>query len=176
MASSFLFLDGIEPFFAHQFSMTKTTKLFSSIFDLGPNAQNLLPKNCTKSPISRLVWQIDRRCLGLDGVFGDGRFNGTMQNVVGRPLLPCQRNLGGNLGFFYKIAYKSPCMAHRPETFGPTRGPTRGPNPCCHGNDIWPRRGYLVAYRLVLNNSQWIQVDARTMELLSKQREEMSEV
>ena len=72
--------------------------------------------------------------------------------------------------------YKSPCMAHRPETFGPTRGPTRGPNPCCHGNDIWPRRGYLVAYRLVLNNSQWIQVDARTMELLSKQREEMSEV
>ena len=35
-ASSFLFLDEIEPFFGHQFSMTKTTKLFSSIFDLGP--------------------------------------------------------------------------------------------------------------------------------------------
>jgi len=34
-----------------------------------PNAQNLLPKICTKSPISRLVWQIDRRCLGLPGGF-----------------------------------------------------------------------------------------------------------
>ena len=34
-----------------------------------PNAQNLLPKicNCTKSPISRLVWHMDRRCLGLPG-------------------------------------------------------------------------------------------------------------
>ena len=30
-----------------------------------PNAQNLLPKICTKSPITRLLWQIDRRCLGL---------------------------------------------------------------------------------------------------------------
>jgi len=34
-----------------------------------PNAQNLLPKICTKSPISRLVWQIDWRCLGLPGGF-----------------------------------------------------------------------------------------------------------
>jgi len=32
-----------------------------------PNAQNLLPKICTKLPISRLVWQIDRRCLGQPG-------------------------------------------------------------------------------------------------------------
>jgi len=48
-----------------------------------PNSQNLLPKICTKSPISRPVWQIDRRCLGLPGGFRDGRFNGTVQNVVG---------------------------------------------------------------------------------------------
>jgi len=34
-----------------------------------PKAQNLLPKMFTKSPISRLVWQIDQRCLGLPGVF-----------------------------------------------------------------------------------------------------------
>jgi len=36
-----------------------------------PNAQNLLPKicNCTKSPITQLVWQIDRRCLRLLGGF-----------------------------------------------------------------------------------------------------------
>jgi len=48
-------------FFGRQFSMTKTTKRCSSTFDLGP----LSPKICTKLPISRLVWQIDRRCLGL---------------------------------------------------------------------------------------------------------------
>jgi len=34
-----------------------------------PNAQNLLPEICTKSPISQLVWQIDRICLGLPGGF-----------------------------------------------------------------------------------------------------------
>jgi len=34
-----------------------------------PIAQNLLPKICTKSPISWLVWQIDRRCLHLPGGF-----------------------------------------------------------------------------------------------------------
>ena len=28
-------------------------------------AKTLFPKICTKSPISRLLWQIDRRCLGL---------------------------------------------------------------------------------------------------------------
>jgi len=38
-----------------------------------------------------------------------------------------------------------PRMAHRPDTFGPTRGADH----CCHGNNIWPRRGDLVAYRLV---------------------------
>jgi len=32
----FLFLNGIEPFFGRQFSMWQSTKLFSSIFDLGP--------------------------------------------------------------------------------------------------------------------------------------------
>ena len=36
IASSFLFRDGIETFFGHQFSMWQSTKLFSSIFDLGP--------------------------------------------------------------------------------------------------------------------------------------------
>jgi len=60
--------------------------LFFDFWFRSPDAQNLLPKICTKSPITWLVWQIDRTCLG--------RFNGTMQNVVGRPLLPWQRNLG----------------------------------------------------------------------------------
>ena len=65
----FLFVDGIQPFFGHQFSMWHSTKLFSQIFIQAPNAQNLLPKICTKSPITPPVWQIDRRCLHLPGGF-----------------------------------------------------------------------------------------------------------
>jgi len=34
-----------------------------------PNAQHLLPQICTKSPISRLAWQKERRCLDLLGGF-----------------------------------------------------------------------------------------------------------
>jgi len=43
--------------------------LFFDFWFRPPNAQNLLPKICTKSPISRLVWQIDWRCLDLPGGF-----------------------------------------------------------------------------------------------------------
>jgi len=60
----------------------------------------------------------------------------------------------------HKIAYKSACMADRPDMFGPTRGfsgmadsmePCKmlWSDPCCHGNDIWARCGDLVAYQLV---------------------------
>jgi len=62
-----------------------------------PKAQNLLPKICKKSPISRLVWQIDRTCMGLLGVFRDGRlarFNGTMQNVVGLTIVAMETKFG----------------------------------------------------------------------------------
>jgi len=109
IASSFLFLNGIKPFFCRQFCMTPSTKrflrflicchgnkiwaifapnwncfffsifgplnlplplyktLFFNFWFRPPYAQNLLPKIRTKSPISLLVWQIDRRCLGLPG-------------------------------------------------------------------------------------------------------------
>jgi len=48
-------------------SLYKT--LFFDFWFRPPNSQNLLPKICTKSPIRRLVWQIERRCLGLPGGF-----------------------------------------------------------------------------------------------------------
>ena len=66
-----------------------------------------------------------------------------------------------------KFGTKSPIsrlvrMADRPETFGSTRGfsgmadsmePCKmlWADPCCHGNEIWARRGDPVAYRLVVN-------------------------
>jgi len=51
-----------------RFSMWHSTKRCSSIFDLCPLTPKIYsPKicNCTKSPISRLVWQIDWRCFHL---------------------------------------------------------------------------------------------------------------
>jgi len=55
---------------------------------------------------------------------------------------------------FAKIAYESACMADRPDMFWPTRGAYQGADLCCHGNDIWARRGYLVAYRLVIRRKR----------------------
>ena len=67
--SSFLFLDGIEPFWPSVVHMALYKTLFFDFWFRPPNPQNLLPKFDTKSPISRLVQQIDRRCLGLLGGF-----------------------------------------------------------------------------------------------------------
>jgi len=56
--------------FGRHFSLCPSTKLFLRFFLFRPpKAQNLLPKICTNSPISQLVWQIDQRCLGLPGGF-----------------------------------------------------------------------------------------------------------
>jgi len=64
IASSFFVSQWNRAILCRQFSMWHSTKRCS-------NANNLLPKicNCTKSPISRLVWQIDWRCLSLPGGF-----------------------------------------------------------------------------------------------------------
>jgi len=59
-----------------------------------PKAQNLLPQICTKSPITRLVRQIDGICLGLPGGFRDGQFNTTMQNVVGPTVVAMATKFG----------------------------------------------------------------------------------
>ena len=43
--------------------------LFGDFWFRPPNAQNLLPKICTKSTINRLLWHTDRRCFRLLGGF-----------------------------------------------------------------------------------------------------------
>ena len=56
----FLFLNGIEPFLGHQFSMTKTTKRCSSIFDLGP----LTPKNTPqKLQLHKIAYRPKSACM-----------------------------------------------------------------------------------------------------------------
>jgi len=70
IASSLLFLDGIEPFLAISSPCNTLQNCFSLILDLGHlNPKIYSPKFGTKSPISRIVWQIDRKCLGLLGGF-----------------------------------------------------------------------------------------------------------
>ena len=97
--SSFLFLYGIEPFFWPSVLHDPFYKtLFFDFSFRPPSAQNVLPKICTKLPISRLVWQTDWICLGLQwGFWG------------------------------WPIQWKhAKCC---------------GADPCCHGNEIWARRG-----------------------------------
>jgi len=60
----FCFLMELSHFLA-VISPCGTTKHCSSIFHLGP----LMPKICTKWPISWLLWQMDWRCLHLPGGF-----------------------------------------------------------------------------------------------------------
>ena len=74
--------------------------IFLAVSSQWPLAQNcfLQPQICTKSPITRLVWHIDRRCLHLPGGFRGW---------------PIQWN-------------HAQCC---------------GADPCCHGNEIWARRG-----------------------------------
>jgi len=85
-----MFLDGIEPFFAHQFSMTKTTKRCSSIFDLGTLTPNIYsPKLLAKTLHYHVATR--GRAVGMADLPGESRQSTELR---GRPLLPWQRNLG----------------------------------------------------------------------------------
>jgi len=61
---------------------------------VGPTLVAMATKFGLKSPIARLVWHIDCRCLHLPGVFEDGRLNGAMQNVVGPTLVAMATTFG----------------------------------------------------------------------------------
>jgi len=119
------------------------------------NDQNLLPKIHTKSPISRLVWQIDRRCLGLLGGFrrwpiqwnhakcceADPCYHGNeictkppISRLVWQIDRRCLHLPGGFWGWPIQWNHAKCC----------------GTDPCCHGNDIWATHGDPVAYWLVM--------------------------
>jgi len=109
-----------------------------------PNAQNLLPKICTKSQIA-----YKSACMAdTPQMFGPTRgFSGMADSMEPckmlwrRPLLPRQRNFGKCGLFLHKIAYKSACMPDIPDVFWPTRRADQGADPCWHGNDNCARRG-----------------------------------
>jgi len=79
-------------------------KRCSSIFDLGPLTPKIYsPKFGTKSPISQLVWQIDRRCLGLLRAFRGSPIQWSHRKCCGAD--PCCH---GN-EIWAKIAHNSAC-------------------------------------------------------------------
>ena len=88
----FLFLDGIEPFFDRQFTMTPLYKtLFFDFLFRPPNAQNLLPKvSCDNATLRR------RQPWLRTQQFEAPAYRESRQSTElrGRPLLPWQRHLG----------------------------------------------------------------------------------
>jgi len=84
-----------------------------------PKAQSYLPKICTKSPISRLVWQIDWRCLGrLPGGFRGWPIQWNHTKSCGSDT--CFHGLGAEIqsptGLFYLLIISQvnqlPCDSH----------------------------------------------------------------
>ena len=86
-----------------------------------PNAQNLLPKIGTQSPISRLVWQIDRRCLQLPGGFRGWPIQWNHAKCCGPTLVAMATKFG--LKSISRLVWQIDCRClHLPGDF-------RGPNP-----------------------------------------------
>ena len=133
-------------------------------FVVGLGAEILSPTGLSVSPSVTELLQIESSSLFLDGI----------QPLFGRQFSMCPStkrcssifDLGPRYSSkftpqnLHKIAYKSACMADRPEVFGPTRGfsgmadsmePCKmlWADHCCHGDEIWARRGDPVVYRLV---------------------------
>ena len=116
--SSSLFLDGIEPFLGHQFSMTKTTKRCSSNFDLLPWKRNL-GNSCKKIQIaSSLFFDGTNRAIFCPLILRDPLYKTLFFNFGFRP--PNPQNWLPKI--WPKIDYNSACMANRPEMFARNRG------------------------------------------------------
>jgi len=118
--------------------------LFLDFWFRPPNAQNFLPQICTKSSISLLVWQIDRRCLGLLGGFLDGRFNGTMQNVVGPTLVAMATKFGlgaeiqSPTGLFIYDCRFILVLGFDNDVHKPWQRTWWNSVAACHGHGLWP--------------------------------------
>ena len=123
--------------------MIPSTKRCTSIFDLGPLTPKIdSPKFEQKSPITRLVWQIEQRCLRLIGGFRGWPIEWNHAECCGAD--PCchGKEIWANFGYFLP---KSPmsrlvcqinqiCLGLAGET-------TSGAGLCCQGNYICARRG-----------------------------------
>jgi len=90
--------------------------LFFDFWSRPPNAKNWLPKIWPKTTITRLVWQIERRCLRLIGGFRGWPIEWNHTKCCG--VDPCCH---GN-EIWAEIAYNSTCTADRPKMFRPSRG------------------------------------------------------
>jgi len=147
--SSSLFLDGIEPFLGHQFSMTKTTKLCSSNFDLLPWQRNLgyFCKNFKLLLLFRFLMESShflavsfpwrpstKRC---SSIFDLGPLTPKIDSPKFGKKSPitwlvwpidhrCLRLIGGFRRWPIEWNHTKCCRA----------------DPCCHGNEIWAKIAY----------------------------------
>jgi len=148
--ASFLFLDGIEPFFDHQFFMWHSTKtLFFDFWFRPPNAQNY----CPEFTQNWLLWQIDRRCLGLLGGFQGWPIQWNHAKCCAAN--PCHGNEICTESSLSRLVWQIDwrCLGlpggFRQWLIQWNHAKCCGADPCCHGNDIWDRHGDPVTYRLV---------------------------
>ena len=139
-SSSFssLFLDGIEPFLGHHFSVNPSTKRCSSIFDLGPLTPKIdSQKFEQKSYITRLVWQTDRRCLRLIGGFRGWPIQWNHVQCFGADPCCYGNDISANLGYFSTISPVSHLVFQIDQIcLGLPAETTSGADLCCQGNDI----------------------------------------
>jgi len=112
-----LFLDGIEPFLGHQFSMTKTTKRCFSNFDLLP-WQRYLGYFCKNFKLLFLFVFRWNRAIFWPLVLREPLYKTLFFDFWFR--LPNPQNWLPKI--WPKIAYNSACVADRPEMFAPNRG------------------------------------------------------
>jgi len=105
-----------------------------------PNAQHLLPKIWQKS-ITRLVWQIDQRCLGLLGLGGFQGWPIQWNHTKCCGADPCCHERLANLGYFCD---KSPISRLVCQIDRICLG-----RPLLPWQRLWARRRDLNAYRLV---------------------------
>ena len=138
IASSFLFSDGIEPFFGSYFSVTPSTKRCSSIFDLGPLTPKIDSRKFEqKSPITRLVWQIDLRCLRLLGGFRGWPIQWNHVQCCGTDPCCYGNDISANLGYFSTKSTMSRLVCQIDQIcLGLPAETTSGADLCCQGNDI----------------------------------------
>jgi len=93
------FLDGIEPFWPPVLHVALYKTLFLDFWFSPPNAQNLLPKICTKSKIAhKSACMADRPEMFVSTRVFSGMADSMepCKMLWGRPLLPWQRNLGSS--------------------------------------------------------------------------------
>ena len=152
-------------FLAHHFSVWHSTKRCFSISDLGPLTPKIEYRKCyTKSPISRIVWHTDGRCLHLPGGFRRWPIQRNHAKCGADPCCHGNENLA-NLGYFFTTSHTSRLVCQTDQTcLGPTRGPVQN---IVRGRRLLPWQRNLGYYRkkIAHNSAAAAEFDSYKLEI-----------